>query len=449
MDESFPEHLSIDWLHQKYLNRQMTPENVIERIIERAHCDQRFNIWITPPSPELVHPFLERIQDIDPASSRLWGIPFAVKDNIDLMGVSTTAGCPQYKYQPETSSSVVKRLLSAGAIPVGKTNLDQFATGLVGVRSPFGETHNALKEELISGGSSSGSAVCVARGHAAFALGTDTAGSGRVPAALNGIIGFKPSFGAWPSKGVVPACASLDCVTVFVNELSDILDVDRVIRGIDDTDPWSRHLPDLKPRLPQRICLSEETMDFFGPYAKEYETSWQTAVARINTLQLQIATLDTRIFSEAAAMLYSGPWIAERWADIGTFAQSNPGALFPVTEQILRQGSDQRYTASLLFGCLHRLEALKLETRKLLKDAVLVMPTAGGTYTRAQVTEDPLGTNSRMGLYTNHCNLLDLCAIAIPTGHCHHSKDLPFGITLFALAENEDLIYGLAKMLLN
>ena len=188
----------------------------------------------------VIQPYLDGLAELNPADAPLWGIPFAIKDNIDLAGVPTTAGCAEYAYTPAEHSGVVERLIAAGAIPVGKTNLDQFATGLVGARSPYGDAHNALRPELISGGSSSGSAVAVARGQAAFSLGTDTAGSGRVPAALNRLVGYKPSLGAWPTKGVVPACASLDCVTVFAHSLDDALAVDSVCAGLHADDPWSR-----------------------------------------------------------------------------------------------------------------------------------------------------------------------------------------------------------------
>ncbi|MGO4273404.1 amidase family protein, partial [Paenibacillus sp. TAF58] len=223
-----PEELSISWLREKYENQELTPQEVIAAIVQRSSDDAGMNIWITPPTMELIQPYLEGLKSVSMADAPLWGIPFAIKDNIDLAGVPTTAGCAEYVYTPAEHSGVVERLIAAGAIPVGKTNLDQFATGLVGARSPYGDAHNALRPELISGGSSSGSAVSVARGQAAFSLGTDTAGSGRVPAALNQLVGYKPSLGAWPTKGVVPACASLDCVTVFAHSLDDALAVDGV-----------------------------------------------------------------------------------------------------------------------------------------------------------------------------------------------------------------------------
>jgi allophanate hydrolase len=438
-----PLELSISGLREKYRNQELTPEQVVREIVNRAIQDADMNIWITPPSLDGVRPYLDRLASLDPASSPLWGIPFAIKDNMDLAGVPTTAGCPDYAYTPDKHAAVVEKLIAAGAIPLGKTNLDQFATGLVGVRSPYGETHNALREELISGGSSSGSAVAVARGHAAFSLGTDTAGSGRVPAALNRLVGYKPSLGAWSTQGVVPACASLDCVTVFAHSLADALVLDSAVRGVQAGDPWSRSIKRQPSKLPAKICLPKEAPAFFGPYAEAYRTAWDAAVWQLKQLQVPIVEVDTQLFSQAAAILYEGPWVAERWADLGGFIESHPGAAFPVTEQILRSGAAEAYTAASVFGAMHKLQSYKLEARKLLEDAVLVMPTTGGTWTREQVRQNPISTNRDMGEYTNHCNLLDLCAVAVPAGDA--AADTPFGITLFALADSEDLICGAAN----
>lgn len=435
--------LTVSKLQAKYRAGETTPEQMIREIVRRAGEDEEYRIWITPPSMERIQPYLDRLAGLDPAQAPLWGIPFAVKDNIDVAGLPTTAGCKTYAYTPSDHATAVQRLVDAGAIPVGKTNLDQFATGLVGTRSPYGETRNALRPELISGGSSSGSAVAVARGHAAFALGTDTAGSGRVPAALNRIVGYKPSLGAWPTRGVVPACASLDCVTVFAHSLDDALAVDRAVRGPDDADPWSRRLSVPTPELPWRLCLPHERPGFYGPFAAQYERAWDAAVARLAGLGMPIAYIDMEPFAEAAALLYEGPWVAERWAVLGGFIEAYPGAAFPVTERILRSGAEDRYDAASVYRAMHRLQALKMETRKWLEGAVLAMPTCGGTWTREQVRLDPIGANREMGRYTNHCNLLDLCAAALPADDAE--ANTPFGITLFALAENESLLCGAAE----
>ncbi|MBP3963277.1 allophanate hydrolase [Paenibacillus lignilyticus] len=441
----WPSRLTAQWLREQYIARLLKPADVIAEIIRRAEADAEMNIWITPPSMALIEPYLDRLTaTITPESSPLWGIPFAVKDNIDLEGVPTTAACAEFSYTPGASAVVVQRLINAGAIPIGKTNLDQFATGLVGTRSPYGETHNALRSELISGGSSSGSAVSVARGQAVFALGTDTAGSGRVPAALNGLVGYKPTLGAWPTKGVVPACASLDCVTVFAHNLDDALAVDLSARGLEETDPWSREIAHpFTDKLPAGVCLPKGTPAFYGPFADQYERAWAKAVAVVEAMGLPVAYVELDLFAEAAAILYGGPWVAERWADLGPFIENHPGTAFPVTEQVLRTGASPDYTAAAVFQAAHKLQALKREAKHLLKDAVLFLPTCGGTWTRDEVRANPISTNSDMGRYTNHCNLLDLCAVAVQAGDA--DTDLPFGVTLFGTAESESFLCSAAK----
>ncbi|WP_372634751.1 allophanate hydrolase [Cohnella sp.] len=436
------ETLSVESLRVAYGEKRTTPEEVVREIIRLAERDSEMNVWITPPRMERIQPYLDALAAFDPNQAPLWGIPFAIKDNIDLAGVPTTAGCPDYQYVPREHAVVVDRLIRAGAIPVGKTNLDQFATGLVGVRSPYGETRNAIREELISGGSSSGSAVAVARGHAAFSLGTDTAGSGRVPAALNGLVGYKPSLGAWPTKGVVPACASLDCVSVFANSLEDALEIDRVLRGLEPTDPWSRELSPLAPELPARLVLPAGELSFFGPYADEYRWAWKRAIEKLESLGLPIEYVDTGLFQEAADLLYGGPFVEERWASLGGFIEAHPDSVLPVTAGILRPSAESSYDGASVFKAIHALQAIKLESNRLLSNAVLVMPTSGGTWTREQVRNDPVRTNTQMGLYTNHCNLLELCGAAIPFGEA--AEGVPFGITLFAPSSRENLAIGAA-----
>ena len=393
---------------------------------------------------EEIAPYIEALKEKPIAECPLWGIPFAIKDNIDLKGVPTTAGSPEYAYQPEQTAEIVRRALAAGAIPLGKTNLDQFATGLVGTRSPYGEAHNALKPELISGGSSSGSAVAVAMGQVAFSFGTDTAGSGRVPAALHGLYGWKASIGAFPAHGVVPACRSLDCVSVFAGSLEDALTVDQCVRGFTELDPWSRVLPMQAPQMPQHIYIAKlEKTDFFGPYAEQYEKAWEKAVERVKTLGIPVTEIDDAMFRDAASILYGGPLVAERWAALGDFATEHPEGVFPVTLEVLQSGAGDQYSAAALFQAQHKLKAYQMETKKLLEGAVYLTPTCGGTWTRDQVRENPIDANTAMGRFTNHCNLLDLCAAAIPAGMAE--KDVPFGITAFALCGEEYLVAGFAQ----
>ncbi|WP_340026319.1 allophanate hydrolase [Paenibacillus sp. FSL K6-1096] len=446
VNNTFPAKLTAEWLHGQYASGMLSPEEVIHEIIRRAERDQAMNIWIEPPAEAHIRPYLEALGGMDLERYPLWGLPFAVKDNIDVQGLPTTAACPEYAYQPEADAAVVARLVAAGAIPVGKTNLDQFATGLVGVRSPYGETHNALRPEYISGGSSAGSAVAVARGQAVFSLGTDTAGSGRVPAALNGLVGYKPSLGAWPVRGVVPACASLDCVTVFAHNLDGALAVDRVARGFDAADPWSRAVKRRSAALPAKLLLPADPPGFYGPHADEYRQAWERAEAAVQAMGLPVERVDCTLFYEAAAILYEGPWVAERWAGLGAFVESHREAVLPVTASILSSGAAEQHTAASLFGAMHRLQGYKRAAELLLREAVLVLPTCGGTWTREQVAADPAGANSAMGRYTNHCNLLDLSALAVPAGDA--AEDLPFGLTLFALADSEHLLAGAGAQLL-
>lgn len=440
----FPEKLTILWLKQAYKNG-LDPTELIGEIIKKAEAHAEKNIWIVKPSEELILPYIKNLPS-DRNSLPLWGIPFAIKDNIDLADVPTTAACPDYAYTPKKSAYVVNRLIKAGAIPIGKTNLDQFATGLVGTRSPYGETHNAYQPEMISGGSSSGSSISVALGMAAFALGTDTAGSGRVPAMLNALIGYKPPLGSWSTSGVVPACASLDCVTVFANNLDDAQTVDRYARGFDEECEWSREYKIKGEKLPEKIYIPKDEPRFYGSFSELYREKWNKAVLRIERLGIPVERIDCSMFEEAALILYEGAYVAERWQDLKEFVENNPESTFPVTERILRSGAKSENTAAQLFGDIHALQRYRHTAKKLLDNAVMIMPTAGGSFTRDEVRADPITTNSLMGLYTNHCNLLDLMAIAVPENS--EDRKYPFGITIFGLGSSENLVCAFAKRFL-
>jgi len=436
---------SIRELRALYVSGKITPREVIDAIIVQAQAEQAMNIWITPPSMDIIAPYLDALENYSIDQYPLWGIPFAIKDNIDMAGIPTTAACPDYKYTPKEHATVVKRLIAAGAIPIGKTNLDQFATGLVGVRSPYGEVHNALRSELISGGSSSGSAVAVALGQVVFALGTDTAGSGRVPAALNGIIGYKPSVGAWPVKGVVPACQSIDCVTVFAKQLEDIKLVDQCVRGVDLEDPWSLERPNVLPSLPAKVLLPSTELTFFGDYAEQYKAAWERTVAAIHKLQLPIEYIELKLFQEAARLLYEGPFVEERWAALGSFVDAHQEGTLAVTREILQSGKTKQYTGATVFQAQHEIQRMKLTAHRMLEGAVMILPTVGGTYSRKQLQQQPILYNSQLGLYTNHCNLLDLAALAVPGVQV--GDDLPFGVTLFSVPQLEGANFELANRL--
>lgn len=437
------DQLTIQALRDSYLKGVITPEEVIDHIIEVAQRDEAYHIWITPPNKDLIMPYVEQLATMSPQQYPLWGIPFAIKDNIDVAHIPTTAACPAYSYTPTSHATVVERLITAGAIPVGKTNLDQFATGLVGVRSPYGEVHNALQPSLISGGSSSGSAVAVARGHVAFSLGTDTAGSGRVPAALNGLVGYKPSVGAWSVKGVVPACKSIDCVTVFAWSSVEAKLIDQCVRGIDENDAWSMDRPIIEGKLGSKIILPSTDLIFFGHYREQYHKAWQTTLQYIDQLQLPVQYVELELFQEAAKMLYDGPFVEERWAALGSFVEAHETETLDVTTQILKSGQAAQYSAAAVFQAQHKMKELKHKVAELLENGVLILPTVGGTYSREQLRQEPIKYNSDMGLYTNHCNLLDLAAIAIPS--IDADEKLPFGITLFSLPELESALFDLAK----
>lgn len=438
----FPERITIKWLKNQYNERKLTPVEVLDELLLRRQEHQSYHIWINPFSREQILEYIEALPEYS-EELPLWGIPFGIKDNIDMARVETTAACPAYAYIPEESATTVAQLMAAGAIPMGKTNLDQFATGLVGTRSPYGEVSNSLRPELISGGSSSGSAVSVALGEVCFSLGTDTAGSGRVPAALNNLVGLKTSIGAWSTKGVVPACASLDCVTVFAVDLEDAYLVDKLLRKEDRECVWSRAMEVPKAEMPEKVLLPKEEPAFYGPFAEKYRNAWKEAIKRLEACDVFIEYVDTSLFSQSASILYGGPWVAERWADLKDFVKDKEEEVFPVTRQILKGACKEEFDAASVFTAMHHLQDFRSQAQELLKNAILILPTCGGTYSREEVRNNPIETNNNMGLYTNHCNLLDMAAIAIPAGWA--APALPFGLTAFSLHDKENFLKGFAE----
>jgi allophanate hydrolase len=376
----------------------------------------------------------------------LAGVPFAVKDNLDVEGMPTTAACPGFAYRPQRSSTVVQRLLGAGAVCLGKTNLDQFATGLAGTRSPYGAPRCVFNREYISGGSSSGSAVAVAAGLVAFALGTDTAGSGRVPAAINGLIGLKPTRGRWSTQGLVPACRSLDCVTVLAATVADAALVDEVVAGFDAADPYSRHAP-LPPLLPGAFRFGvprPEQLQFFGDEAgsRLYQEALRGVVASGGTpVQVDIGPL-----LKAAQLLYSGPWVAERTAAIEEFLQRSPGAIHPIVRAIIAAGAG--HSGVQVFRAQYELQALMRQTEMLWSAMdVLVLPTAPTIYRVSEMLAEPVTLNSNLGLYTNFVNLLDLSAVAVPAGF--RGNHTGFGISFIGKAFMDRPLLDLAQRYLD
>ena len=388
-----------------------TIEETYARI--EKHNDPTLFITIRPKSEALA--IAERMQASGPEGKPLYGVPFVVKDNIDVAGLPTTAACPAFAYHPAESAFVVEKLERAGAIVIGKTNLDQFATGLVGVRSPYGIPRNALRPDLIPGGSSSGSAVAVGAGLVPFALGTDTAGSGRVPAAFNGIVGLKPSLGALSTSGVVPACRTLDTISIFARNVADAFTVFQAACAFDEADAYCRPFPHAAlSALPSGIRLGVPRTDqrqFFDDAAAADAFSRDIQLAA--SLGARIVEFDFEPFAEVAQALYEGPWVAERYAATKPLIEHNPEALLPVTRAII-EGA-RKFDAVAAFEAFYRLADQKRKTRGVWSefDAMLV-PTAPRLYTVAEVEADPIRLNSRLGTYTNFVNLLDLCAIAVP-----------------------------------
>lgn len=359
----------------------------------------------------------------------LAGVPFAVKDNIDVAGIDTTAGCPSFAYRPAKSATVVQRLVQAGAICVGKTNLDQFATGLNGTRSPYGAPRNAYNLDYVSGGSSSGSAVVVAAGLVAFALGTDTAGSGRVPAAFNHLVGLKPSRGRWSTNGVVPACRTLDCVTVLASTVADAGLVDTVVAGFDPADAYSAMVAD-RPRDARRIGVPRpDQRIWFGDL--ESERLYDRALDCLASNGVEIVEIDMAPLNEAAQLLYGGPWVAERAAAIEAVLAADPADLDPVVREVVADGLG--IGAVDLFNGIYRLAELR-RVADTLWEAIdmIVLPTTGTTYRVAELRAAPIALNSNLGAYTNFVNLLDMAAIAVPAGARHNATG--FGITLIGPA---------------
>jgi allophanate hydrolase len=425
-------------LAARYAARPEAVLDVVEEVIARlAACDDPA-IFISMVAPDdlraAARALLERAPD--PAALPLWGVPFAVKDNIDVEGLVTTAACPAFAFTPERDATVVARLRAAGALVVGKTNLDQFATGLNGTRSPYGAPRNAVDPAFVSGGSSSGSAVAVARGLSAFALGTDTAGSGRVPAAFNNIVGIKPTPGLVPNTGVVPACASLDCVTVFAATVADGVAVRRVMDGFDAVDPYSRTIEARVVAPAPRVgVLGAKDRQFHG----DDEAAWlyAAAIERAKGLGWRVTEFDYAPFAEVAALLYEGPWLAERLAEFETLLDASPEVFDPTVRGLL--DSSRRFTAADTFRGLHRLQALLRETEAVASCFdFMLLPTSPTIATIEAMRADPVRLNAHFGRYTNFVNFCRMAAIAVPAGF--RASGLPFGVTLIGPEGSDDAL---------
>ena len=442
--------LSLDFssLRRAYRDGTSTPVSVAREVLARIAAAGDDGVWISRVGDGALLAAAKALPEREPDGLPLYGLPCAVKDNIDVAGLPTTCACPDFAYTPERDAPVVARLRQAGALIVGKTNLDQFATGLVGVRSPYGMPRNPFDAAYIPGGSSSGSAVAVASGLVSFALGTDTAGSGRVPASFGNIVGLKPTRGLLSASGVYPACRSLDCISVFALTVEDTAAVVEVAAGFDPADGYSRAAPEgfaAMGRVPERFVfgvLPHSEREFFGN--SDGPALYQTAVDRLTALGGEAVEIDYAPFLGANKLLYTGPWLAERCGAVTDAVGARREVLHPVLRQIIAGGDG--ICGADVFAGLHRMTELRQTTDIVWRDVdFLLLPTTGTTHRIAEIEADPIALNADLGRYTNFCNLLDLSALAVPVGF--RRDELPAGVTLFAPAFHDPLIVAIGSAL--
>jgi allophanate hydrolase len=439
IESSSPASLDLSTLRAAYERGELMPSTVVHEVYRRIADYNDPATWITLVEREQA---LQRARELEARAKEmadlpLYGIPFSVKDSIDVAGLLTTVACPAYAFRAEQNAEIVNHLLAVGAILIGKNNLDQFATGLVGVRSPYGTPRNPFDARFIPGGSSSGSAVAVSAGLVSFSIGTDTAGSGRVPAGFNNVVGYKPTRGVLSLKGIVPACRSLDCVSVFALTCDDAVVAAQCSRGW--TDP--RQLLQSVPPASFRFGVpSKSELQTFGN--TETGPLFDQAVERLITLGGKMVEIDYAPFREAGKMLYGGPWVAERLAEFNDFLARNPDGVHSVTRGIIEGAKG--YSAVDFFTASHRLEKLRaLAREQWAKVDMMLAPTTGTVYTVAEVEANPVELNTNLAYYTNFANLLDCCAVAVPSGF--RSNGLPFGVTMIAPAKGDRLICTLGS----
>lgn len=431
-----------EWI-EAYGSGQFSPRIAIHALREYLATNTSDPAWIYLLTAAEVDAQLNALETIPNAAALpLFGVPFAVKDNIDVAGIPTTAACPAFSYVPTVDATAVARLKKAGAIVLGKTNLDQFATGLVGTRSPYGAVSNSFKTEYVSGGSSSGSATTVAQGVVPFSLGTDTAGSGRVPAGFNNIVGLKPTKGRFSTKGVVPACRSLDCVSVFALTVDDANVVAKIMEGFDAADGYSRTAPSSATYFSSRPRFGiPATPNWFGD--TESEAAWTLSLEHMLTLGVELVTIDFTPMFTLAQLLYGGPWVAERHAAVATFMEKHAVDMNDVVRSIIEKAVN--FSATDAFVGEYKRADLAREIQTLMSNVdALLVPTSPRHPTIADVAQDPIGVNSQLGTYTNFVNLADCSALALPA--VMRADGLPFGITLIAPAWQDAALVKFGKI---
>ena len=440
--------LRLATLRTAYAEGTTTPRQLILGLRDKAAAlNGEFNAFIHLLSAAELEPYLAALDGKTPKDLPLYGVPFAIKDNIDLAGVPTTAACPAFAYTPETSATIVEQLIALGAVPLGKTNLDQFATGLNGTRSPYGECRNSVHPDYPSGGSSAGSALAVALGLCSFALGTDTAGSGRVPAALNNLVGLKASKGLISTAGVVPACRTLDCVTFFTATAAEASQLLALTARLDPRDEYSRRNPlwndgsafgqikTFRFGIPQHL-------EFLG--CAESPALFAATIEHLKALGGEPVEIDFEPFLEAARLLYEGPWVAERYSVAGELIEQQPDAVLPVIKAVLEKAPGT--TAVQLFQAQYRLQQLKAVCDRTLAEVDCVLtPAYPRPVTLAELHAEPVKRNSDLGYYTNFMNMLDYAAVAVPAAVMHNS--LPWGVTLFGRVFTDQYLLSLADAL--
>lgn len=439
--------LRLDSVRTAYQSGALSPRQLILALQEKAaELNPGYHLFIHLLSPEELEPYLVALEKRELKDLPLYGVPFAIKDNIDLTGIPTTAACPDYAYTPERSATIVEQLIALGAVPMGKTNLDQFATGLNGSRSPYGPCPNSVLKEYPSGGSSSGSSLAVALGVSSFSLGTDTAGSGRVPAALNNLVGTKASKGLISTAGVVPACRTQDCVSLFTATAREASQLLALVARLDPRDEYSRRNPAWNdatafgtPR-PFRFGVPRaEDLKFFG--CIQGPLLFSDAIDHLTALGGEAVTIDLSPFLEAASLLYDGPWVAERYSVAGQLMEENPAAVLPVIRAVLAKAP--AVTGVETFRAQYRLQALKAICDKALEGLdCVVTPSIGRPVTSAELLAEPVLRNSELGYYTNFVNLLDYAAVAVPSTFMDNG--LPWGVTLFGRAFTDQYLLSLA-----